>query len=51
MYVVNNKMMLAEEPEQSDHKKMLKIDYSHIKTFHGWIQLSQLVSKIQLFQQ
>ena len=29
MYEVNNKMMPAEEPEQSDLKQMFNIDYSH----------------------
>ena len=51
MYVVNNKMMPAEEPEQSDLKQMFKIDYSHFITFRGWIYLVQLVSKIQIFEQ
>ena len=48
MYVVADKMMPAEEPEQSEHKIVFEIDYSHFISFHGWIQLLQLVSKIQL---
>merc|ERR1712203_209275 len=43
MYVVADKMMPAEEPEQSDHKIVFEIDYSHFISFHGWIQLLQLL--------
>ena len=44
VYVVNAKMMPAEEPHQSEHKIVFEIDYSHFTSFHGWIQLLQLVS-------
>ena len=47
MYVVAEKMMPAEEPEQSEHKIVFEIDYSHFISFHGWIQLLQLVRKIE----
>ena len=43
MYVINTKMMPAEEPLQSEHKIVFEIDYSHFTSFHGWIQLLQLV--------
>ena len=35
--------MPAEEPLQSEHKIVFEIDYSHFTSFHGWIQLLQLV--------
>ena len=44
MYVINTKMMPAEEPIQSEHKIVFEIDYSHFTSFHGWIQLLQMVS-------
>ena len=47
MYVVADKMMPAEEPEQSEHKIVFEIDYSHFISFHGWIQLLQLVRKVE----
>ena len=47
MYVVAEKMMPAEEPEQSEHKIVFEIDYSHFISFHGWIQLLQLVRKVE----